>query len=76
MYNHFAGDPHWIVSRWKSNCEGCGAVINRGTKAFYYPKGKHIYCANCGADEYAKFRAAAEDEYRLTGPLDDSPTWD
>jgi len=38
MYNHFAGDPHWIVSRWKSNCEGCGAVINRGTKAFYYPK--------------------------------------
>jgi hypothetical protein len=70
MYNHFAGDPHWTTARFTSTCCSCGGSIKKGEKIFYYPKGKHVYCHDCGRAAYEDFRAAAEDEYLESGPCD------
>ena len=42
--------PYWIRARWPSKCKRCGQAIAKGSRAFYYPIGKELYCEsdNCG----------------------------
>jgi hypothetical protein len=40
------GDPHWIVARYAGRCVHCGATIQAGDRAFYYPNGRAMYCDN------------------------------
>lgn len=67
--NYFKGDPYWTTARFTSTCRGCKCTIKKGERIFYYPKGKVVYCKNCGQDEYEQFKEAAEAEYMVTGPL-------
>lgn len=58
----FAGDPHWITVKYGRRCGGCNALIKKGARAFYYPKGKAIYCETCGEGEGSRFTGACQDE--------------
>lgn len=64
MARYYAGDPHWITARFTSTCARCQTTIKRGDGAWYYPKGRHIYCTSegCGKQEARAFQAAVEDE--------------
>lgn len=57
-------DPRWIVARFAGKCSRCGSPIGRGSRGFYYPKTKTLYCEApaCGAQESARFDAEAADE--------------
>ena len=57
---YYRGDPHWITTRYPGTCRGCGKAIPKGASAFYYPKGKSLYCEDsCGQHESATFEEAA-----------------
>ena len=66
MHSHYQGDPYWTTAKFPSICKGCKRRIERHERIFYYPKGKHVFCAECGRGEYEHFRQAAEDEYAYT----------
>ena len=64
-YGHrVKGDPYWIAVRYAGECRGCGAAIPRGADAFYYPKGRALYGADCGCGlaASAEFEDAARAE--------------
>jgi len=66
--DRYAGDPHWIAVRHDDRCRACGRAIRRGERAFYYPRGKHVYCDGpCGATAAADFESAAFDESVANG---------
>jgi hypothetical protein len=58
--SHYKNDPYWITARF-GECEECRAPLKE-KRAFYYPKGKHIYCEDCGGLRAAEFTAAVQDE--------------
>jgi hypothetical protein len=61
----YALDPYWMTARYPGTCRQCGRTIKRGERAFYYPNGKHLFCAtgrDCGQVASADFDAAANDE--------------
>lgn len=63
----YAGDPHEITVRYSTRCQGknCDADINRGDRAFYYPKGKKVLCLGkngCGEAAQKDFNSARQDE--------------
>ena len=60
--NRYAGDPYWIEVRYAGKCSRCGNPLPRGARAFYFPKGKEIYCQTCGQPEADSFAEAARDE--------------
>ena len=43
----YAGDPRWIEARFKSTCS-CGATIEAGDQAYYFPRSKKAECETCG----------------------------
>ena len=57
-------DPYWITTRYPGHCASCQGTIPAGCQAFYYPKGKHIYCKRdeCGGRASAEFEAMKHDE--------------
>ena len=63
-YRTYSTDPHWIYTRYTSVCARCGRTIAHGERAWYYPRGKRLYCGDpvCGAQEARDFAAAAADE--------------
>jgi hypothetical protein len=68
-YNRFSYDPYWLRARFNSTCS-CGTRIKKGDRIFYYPRTKTALCLDCGRAAYEDFRAAAEDEYMISGPCD------
>ena len=60
----YAGDPRWIEARYPGKCAGagCGAAIPKKARAYYFPKGRILYCTKCGEQKAAEFAAAAADE--------------
>lgn len=56
----YAGDPYWTRARFGTCCK-CGKNV-KGQRIFYYPKGKHVYCSECGQEESSRFNEAAWDE--------------
>ena len=65
----YASDPRWINVKYPGTCRACGAIIERYEQAFYYPKGKTLYCGAdaCGVAESSAFDSAAFDEAMMTG---------
>ena len=63
MRNYYRDDPHWIRVKYQGSCKQCGERLARGDQAFYYPKGRSMYCETCGATYSREFEAAASDEY-------------
>lgn len=57
------GDPYWLTTRYPGTCAGCSAPIARGTRAFYWPKGKRLECPTCGETSDRRFLAETTDEY-------------
>jgi hypothetical protein len=60
----YTGDPYWITARYAGACARCHQPIRAGERAFYYPKGKVLYCqaSACGEQCAAEFQSAAQDE--------------
>ena len=47
----YSQDPYWITARFASDCgngKTCGARINKGDAAYYYPSSKTAVCESCG----------------------------
>jgi hypothetical protein len=63
----YAGDPYWTAARYASACTQCKRIVRRGERIFYYPKGRSVYCEQCGEGAAADFRAAAADEETYAG---------
>ena len=65
----YKGDPHWITVRYAGTCRRCGRALRKGDRAFYYPRGKDMYCepTGCGGVAESDFRSAAFDESVTTG---------
>ena len=61
---HYRGDPRWITAKYAGKCHRCGEGIDRGSEAFYYPKGKQLYGKGCGCGdaEWRSFESARCDE--------------
>jgi hypothetical protein len=55
------GDPYWLTTRYPGACS-CGAAIDRGERAFYWPKGKKLECAACGEASERRFLVETADE--------------
>jgi len=65
MTTTYQGDPYWTTARFPGKCHDCGRPIRQGDRIYYYPKGKHILCADpCGKDAHREFVDAAEAEDR------------
>jgi hypothetical protein len=64
MPRRYRGDPRWITVKYAGTCRRCGEPIPKGADAFYYPKGRALYCDSdtCGRAESRSFEAAAADE--------------
>ena len=60
------GDPRWISAKYQGTCS-CGATIQKGARAYYFPNGKTIKCETCGETEAASFEGARFDEAQYTG---------
>lgn len=61
-YRH---DPRAIRARWRGKCAKCGAPIQCGELAYYYPKEKRLLgmtACDCGNEASRDFEAAAADE--------------
>lgn len=61
----YAGDPYWLQARRPCACASCGAPIEPGARAFYYPSTKGLYCTGpeqCGETAARDFAAMAADE--------------
>jgi hypothetical protein len=43
-----SGDPYWITIKYPGHCHKCHAPIERGERAFYYPKGRYLFGEKCG----------------------------
>jgi hypothetical protein len=56
------GDPYWLATRYPGACHGCGATIAKGSRAFYWPKGKRLECTLCGETSERRFLAEIADE--------------
>lgn len=59
---YYQDDPRWIDLKRPAACEDCGKELSKGEEALYWPKGKHIYCRECGEPRYSEFRGLADDE--------------
>lgn len=57
----YQGDPYWTTARFDS-IDAEGKPCRKGTRIFYYPKGKKVYQGASAERESAAFNAAAEDE--------------
>jgi hypothetical protein len=62
MPSSYRGDPHWIMVRYRGTCHKCGTALRKWDEAWYYPKGKHLYCKPCGEPMALEFSAAVADE--------------
>jgi hypothetical protein len=60
------GDPRWITARFHSACQ-CETVIAPGDRAFYWPRGKRLECAQCGDASERRFVAEVQDEVMSDG---------
>lgn len=67
----YKGDPRWINTRFAGTCDGCGAGIERGAVAYYYPNSRTIYGKACGcADSRCRdFEAPRQDDDFMSGGL-------
>lgn len=58
----YVGDPYWVTARYPGTCAKCGTPFPKGTRVFYYPKGKRLYSEACAVAAANDFEAAAADE--------------
>jgi hypothetical protein len=66
-HTSYRGDPYWLTARYTGRCGQCERPIKRGDRAWYYPKGRYIYCEPCGQPLAARFHAEAADEDMMSG---------
>lgn len=59
---YYRNDPRWLFARYSGTCRKCEGRIRKGDRAWYYPKGKHIYCEPCGEPQAREFESAVADE--------------
>ena len=68
-HSSYKGDPYWITVKYQGVCSKCSKPIERGDKAFYYPRQKKMYGEKCGCGTEAAndFHDQAEAEDFLGG---------
>ena len=58
-------DPKWITVKYSGSCVKCGTALERGSRAYYRPNGKHLYgqdCCGAADTEAREFEALSFDE--------------
>jgi len=56
------GDPYKTRARYASDCPRCGKRIRKGEPIIYWPLTRQAYHEACGADDFRRFQAEAQDE--------------
>lgn len=62
----YKGDPYWTTAKFDS-VDAEGKPCKRGTRIFYFPKGKYVYQGESAERESRSFVAAAQDEAQYCG---------
>lgn len=62
-----AGDPRYMVARFKGHCSECDHPIDAGTRILYWPNGKQLFCPDCADPHYARFLAEVAHEEAYAG---------
>ena len=57
----YKGDPFWLFAKF-GKCKECGTNL-KGSRAFYYPRTKDIFCEKCGQKHSADFESCKFDEF-------------
>lgn len=60
----YSRDPRWITLRHRGTCFRCGAPMEPGDAAWYYPTTRDLFCTKtlCGKAERLDFLSAVGDE--------------
>lgn len=62
----YRNDPYWTTARFEGK-DADGNPVAKGTKIFYFPKGKKVYQGEKAEQAAREFSAAAQDEAFYTG---------
>lgn len=57
----YKNDPYWTTAKFDS-LDAKGNPVKRGTRIFYYPKGRKVYQGADAEQASRDFQAAAQDE--------------
>ncbi len=66
MKRRFNNDPSELLVKWACNCATCGAKLQKGARAYYWPSDKKMYCLTCGEPDFRRFLEEVADEEMLT----------
>jgi len=64
---NYKDDPRWIRAKFPSMCAECGKPIRKHDEVFYYPRGKKVYCSDCGVVCERDFDSCVFDEAQYNG---------
>ena len=56
----YKNDPRVITARF-GKCAKCDKNV-QGSQVYYWPKGKEVYCMDCGKSDYRYFLQCKQDE--------------
>lgn len=62
MASSYRGDPRWIEVRYSGECGKCDGQISKGSRAWWYPRSRVLYCEACGETDARVFASAVADE--------------
>lgn len=62
----YRNDPYWTTARFDS-IDAEGKPVSKGTRIFYFPKGKQVFQGESAERESRAFEAAKFDESQMTG---------
>jgi len=62
IMTRFKNDPFLLKTRFESKCSSCNCSLPKGTKAYYWPSSRKVYCLSCGDADYRAFLQSAQDE--------------
>lgn len=63
----YKSDPRWLNVVYEGRCSRCSKIIKVNERAFWYPRGRVLLCASCGAQDSRDFEAAKFDEHFMSG---------
>lgn len=53
-HKSYGGDPYWLTLRYSAHCSKCHIPLEKGERAFYYPRGKQMFGEKCGHGQEAE----------------------
>lgn len=62
IMTRYKNDPYPLTLKYAGSCAACGCSLGKGSRAYYWPSSREIYCIPCGDQDYRRFLECAQDE--------------